>query len=73
MQFSKLASSLVIAAAILGGSAATAAEPENTMIITLEEGEVTMSARCPDSSVKTPASCGPPGMMSSMGPEPRFS
>ena len=51
MQFSKLASSLVIAAAILGGSAATAAEPENTMIITLEEGEVTIALR-PDLAPK---------------------
>jgi peptidylprolyl isomerase len=51
MQFSKLASSLVIAAAILSGSAATAAEPENTMIITLEQGEVTIALR-PDLAPK---------------------
>ena len=51
MKLRKLASSLVIAAALLSGSAAMAAEPENTMIITLEEGDVTIALR-PDLAPK---------------------
>jgi cyclophilin family peptidyl-prolyl cis-trans isomerase len=46
MKLRKLASSLAIAAALFGGgSTAIAAEPENTMIITLEQGDVTIALR----------------------------
>ena len=51
MQFKKLVSSFVIAAALLCGSAAVAAEPEDTMIITLKDGDVTIALR-PDIAPK---------------------
>jgi cyclophilin family peptidyl-prolyl cis-trans isomerase len=51
MKFTKLASSLMVAAALFSASAAIAAEPENTMIITLEEGDVTIALR-PDLAPK---------------------
>lgn len=51
MKLRKLASSLIITAALFGGSAAIAAEPENTMIISLEEGDVTIALR-PDLAPK---------------------
>ncbi len=51
MKFTKLASSLVVAATLFSASAAIAAEPENTMIITLEEGDVTIALR-PDLAPK---------------------
>ena len=51
MQFLRFASSVVIAAGILSGSSALAAEPENTMIVELEGGEVTIALR-PDLAPK---------------------
>jgi peptidylprolyl isomerase len=51
MKLRKLASSLIITAALFGGSAAIAAEPENTMIVTLEQGDVTIALR-PDLAPK---------------------
>jgi cyclophilin family peptidyl-prolyl cis-trans isomerase len=51
MQLKKLASSFVVVAALLGSSLAFAAEPENTMIITLKDGDVTIALR-PDLAPK---------------------
>ncbi|GAA2820348.1 peptidylprolyl isomerase [Aminobacter aminovorans] len=52
MQLRKLASSVVVLAGLLAGSAAAiAAEPENTMIITLKGGDVTVALR-PDLAPK---------------------
>ena len=51
MRLKSLASSLFVAAALLGASASIAAEPENTMVITLEEGEVVIGLR-PDLAPK---------------------
>ena len=51
MQMKKLASSFVVVAALLGSSLAFAAEPENTMIITLKDGDVTIALR-PDLAPK---------------------
>ena len=51
MQFLRLASSFVLAAGILAGSAALAAEPENTMVIELKDGEVVIALR-PDLAPK---------------------
>ena len=45
MQFRTLASAFVMMAALFGGSAALAADPENTMIITLKDGDVTVALR----------------------------
>ena len=51
MNFRRLAATLVILGASLGLSPATAAEPENTMIITLKDGDVTVALR-PDLAPK---------------------
>jgi cyclophilin family peptidyl-prolyl cis-trans isomerase len=51
MQFRRLASSFVVLAGLLAGSAALAADPENTMIITLKDGDVTVALR-PDLAPK---------------------
>ena len=52
MQLRKLASSFVVLAGLLAGSAAAiAAEPENTMVITLKGGDVTIALR-PDLAPK---------------------
>jgi len=52
MQLRKLASSVVVLAGLLAGSAAAiAAEPENTMVITLKGGDVTIALR-PDLAPK---------------------
>ena len=45
MQFRKLASTFVVIAAMLGAAAALAADPEDTMIITLKDGDVTVALR----------------------------
>jgi peptidylprolyl isomerase len=45
MQLRKLANSLAVIAALSVGQAAIAAEPENTMIITLKDGDVTIALR----------------------------
>jgi cyclophilin family peptidyl-prolyl cis-trans isomerase len=51
MQLKKLASSFVVVAALLGSSLAFAADPENTMIVTLKDGDVTIALR-PDLAPK---------------------
>ncbi|MEO3999257.1 peptidylprolyl isomerase [Mesorhizobium sp. CAU 1732] len=51
MKMLRFASSLIVAAGILAGSAAFAAEPENTMIIELKGGEVVVGLR-PDLAPK---------------------
>ena len=51
MRLKRLASSLFVAAALFGGQAAFAAEPENTMIITLKDGDVVIGLR-PDIAPK---------------------
>ncbi|MET0942942.1 MAG: peptidylprolyl isomerase [Mesorhizobium sp.] len=51
MQFRRLASSFVVLAGLLASSAALAADPENTMIITLKDGDVTVALR-PDLAPK---------------------
>ena len=51
MQFLRVASSMIVAAGVLVGSAALAAEPENTMIIELKDGEVVIALR-PDLAPK---------------------
>ena len=51
MIFRRLAATLVILGASLGFSPAIAAEPENTMIITLKDGDVTVALR-PDLAPK---------------------
>ena len=51
MQLKKLASSFVVIAALFGSSLAFAADPENTMIITLKDGDVTIALR-PDLAPK---------------------
>jgi cyclophilin family peptidyl-prolyl cis-trans isomerase len=45
MQLKRLASSFVVIAALFAGSAAFAADPEDTMIITLKDGDVTIALR----------------------------
>ena len=51
MNFRRLAATLVILGASLGFSPAIAAEPENTMIITLKDGDVSVALR-PDLAPK---------------------
>ncbi|WP_439502173.1 peptidylprolyl isomerase [Aminobacter ciceronei] len=51
MQLRKLASSFVVLAGLAGSAAAIAAEPENTMVITLKGGDVTIALR-PDLAPK---------------------
>ena len=51
MQFLRFTSSLIVAVGVLAGSAAIAAEPENTMIIELKDGEVVVALR-PDLAPK---------------------
>ena len=51
MRLKKLASFLFLAAALAAGSTAFAAEPENTMIIELKDGEVVIALR-PDLAPK---------------------
>ena len=51
MRLKKLASFLFLAAALAAGSTALAAEPENTMIIELKDGEVVIALR-PDLAPK---------------------
>ncbi|PSJ64437.1 peptidylprolyl isomerase [Kumtagia ephedrae] len=51
MKFTRLAASLVLAVALLGFGPALAAEPENTMIVTLKDGDVTVALR-PDLAPK---------------------
>ena len=51
MQFLRLASSLVVAACVLAGAPSQAAEPENTMVIELKDGEVVIALR-PDLAPK---------------------
>ncbi len=51
MQFLRVASSLILAAGVLAGSAALAAEPETTLIIELKDGEVVIALR-PDLAPK---------------------
>ena len=45
MQFGKLASAFIVIACLGGGMSAHAADPENTMIITLKDGEVAVALR----------------------------
>ena len=51
MRLKQLASSLFLAAALAAGSTAFAAEPENTMIVELKDGEVVIALR-PDLAPK---------------------
>lgn len=51
MQLRKLASSFVVVAALFASSLAFAADPENTMVITLKDGDVTIALR-PDLAPK---------------------
>ncbi len=51
MQLRKLASLFVVLAALFGSSQVFAADPENTMIITLKDGDVTIALR-PDLAPK---------------------
>jgi len=51
MQLKKLASLFVLLAALFGSAQAFAADPENTMIITLKDGDVTIALR-PDLAPK---------------------
>jgi cyclophilin family peptidyl-prolyl cis-trans isomerase len=51
MKFTRLAASLVLAGALLGFGPALAAAPENTMIVTLKDGDVTVALR-PDLAPK---------------------
>ena len=51
MSLKKFALAFAVAAALFGGRAAVAAEPENTMIITLKDGDVTVALR-PDLAPK---------------------
>lgn len=51
MQFLKFVSSAVVAAGLFAGSAALAAEPENTMLLELKDGEVVIALR-PDLAPK---------------------
>ncbi len=51
MQLKRLASAFILIAALFGGSAALAADPEDTMIITLKDGDVTIALR-PDLAPK---------------------
>lgn len=51
MQFRRLASALLVMAALTGGSAALAASPEDTMVITLKGGDVVVALR-PDLAPK---------------------
>ena len=45
MRLMRLASSVIVAAGVLAGSAAFAAEPENTLILTLKDGDVTIALK----------------------------
>jgi len=45
MRLLRFASSFIVAAGVLAGSAALAAEPENTLILKLEDGEVAIALR----------------------------
>ena len=45
MQFLRFASSMIVAAGVLAGSAALAADPENTMVIELKDGDVVIALR----------------------------
>ena len=51
MRLMRLASSLIVAAGVLAGSAALAAEPENTLILTLKDGDVVIALK-PDVAPK---------------------
>ncbi|TKT79305.1 peptidylprolyl isomerase [Aquamicrobium sp. LC103] len=51
MQFLRFASSAIVAAGLLMAGSAIAAEPENTMVIELKDGEVTIALR-PDLAPK---------------------
>ena len=51
MQFLRFASSMIVAAGVLAGSGALAAEPENTMVVELKDGEVVIALR-PDLAPK---------------------
>lgn len=51
MQFSRFASAAFVAASLFTSSAALAADPENTMIVELKDGEVTIALR-PDLAPK---------------------
>ena len=51
MRLLRLASSFIVAAGVLAGSAALAAEPENTLILTLKNGDVVIALR-PDVAPK---------------------
>jgi cyclophilin family peptidyl-prolyl cis-trans isomerase len=51
MPLKRLASLFVVIAGLVAGSAALAADPENTMIITLKDGDVTIALR-PDLAPK---------------------
>ena len=45
MRLVRLASSFILAAGVLAGSAALAAEPENTLILELKDGEVVIALK----------------------------
>lgn len=51
MKLSRLAAPFLLAAMVLGASHSLAAEPENTMVITLKDGDVTVALR-PDLAPK---------------------
>ena len=51
MRLMKLASSLLVASSLLAGLPAQAAEPENTLILTLKDGDVSIALR-PDLAPK---------------------
>jgi len=51
MKFRQLASSVVLAMALFGAGSALAADPENTMVLTLKDGDVTIALR-PDLAPK---------------------
>jgi len=51
MRLLRLASSFIVAAGVLAGSAALAAEPGNTLILTLKDGDVVIALR-PDVAPK---------------------
>ena len=51
MKFRQLASSVVLAMALFGAGSALAADPENTLVLTLKDGDVTIALR-PDLAPK---------------------
>ena len=51
MQLKRLASAIMLIATLFGGSLAFAADPENTLVITLKDGDVTIALR-PDLAPK---------------------